>query len=198
MAAPTFNFRGQQIDALYVGSEKVWPLGGGIPPFPGWAEVGSPAPNGTYTDADGVKWNFWKYDSNVAGYPTLATEGLLQVFMIGGGSGAYESLSGDIVSGGAGRVLYGLFMFPAGQATFTIGDPGVDGTDARAATGGATEFGPLSTGHGGLVAGAGPGSPLGGIHNDYDGVDTVYGSALQGAELGAPGMPGVLIFRRPA
>lgn len=95
----------------------------GVVGFGNWASVtgttGSPT-TGTYTDANGVSWKFYRWASSGS---VTTTAGIADILVVGGGGGT--SARGG---GGAGAVRYGAFVFTSATHTVTVGGGGASGT----------------------------------------------------------------------
>jgi hypothetical protein len=119
------------------------PGGGALPGLGGWAEItavtGSPQET-TYTDTNGTTWKVWTFTG--AGSITT-TAGLLDVLVVGAGSGA--SPQGG---GGGGGVRTGIHLIPATTHAVTVGAAGAVST-----TGGMSAFGNVAAAMGGVGAG---------------------------------------------
>lgn len=110
---------------------KVWDgsawadaVGGGVAMATVSATTGSPA-TGTFTDADGLSWNYYDFTGN--GSITIDSAGFADVLIVGGGGGGARSVGSgrDIRCGaGGGQVIYGVQYLDAATLTVTIGSAG--------------------------------------------------------------------------
>lgn len=142
---------------------------------------------------------------NPADYPTI--DGLYDVYIVGGGGGAYGNSLYDVGSGGGGgyaKLLKGLML--NASVPVTIGAAGISGEPSygsgapavTATSGGTTRFGSYGSANGGEQAGyfsggnggcggAAPGGSMGGL----DGNDGTEGSLLTSGDEYADSTDGV-------
>lgn len=127
--------------------------------------TGSPA-NGTFTDANGITWEYYKWTGS--GSITFGVAGFADCLVVGAGGGSARSSSSPIGSGswlgggGAGAVRYGLQYVPSSTLSVTVGSGGAGATNtgeggAFASNGGASVLGSMTSG-GGRGGAAQPGN----------------------------------------
>lgn len=145
------------------------------PQGPPWARIESIAGASSdtiYTDADGLTWRCIQWTASTPLGLDLATPGLLDALVVGGGSGSWSAYlgTGTRVFGSGGAVFSGLHPFLAGQHSVTIGAGGGDGV-----AGGASLLGSvLDTGVSYY------GNPVG-VISSITGVPIRYGNTQDGA-----------------
>ena len=210
--------------SIYVKQAGTWyeipSGGGGLSGLGGWADITAVTGNPTkheYTDADGNDWTAYEWKGNG---DVTTTEGIVNLFMIGGGSGTNLLAPGVWAEGSAGRVYDGYPIIAAGPHTVTVGGGGVPsdhlfapngsagaGSKLGAITTGAASFGQMGADADvSLVTNAGWWK---GWHSSITGTDIEYG-ICQPAGAGRPnrgdgttalttgvGTNGVVIVRVP-
>ena len=177
--------------AYQLTTAKIWDgaawqdaLGGGFV-----AAVTSDTETGTYTDGNGVVWNYHTFTGN--GTFTVTEAGWADILVVGGGA------SGNVATnargaGGAGGVRYGMFYLPAAAHSVTVGAGGSGSDATTGVAGSSTSFGTILTiGGGGAGYGKSSGSTLnfdgwGGGGSNGGQVD---GSAITKNGGGAGGTP---------
>lgn len=110
-------------------------VGGGFVPA-----VTSNTETGSYTDSNGVNWNYHTFSSN--GSFTVTTAGWADILAVGGG--ASGNVAGNAKGGGgAGGVRYGMFYLPATTHAVTIGAGGSGTSGFSGVSGSASSFGTI-------------------------------------------------------
>lgn len=102
------------------------------------ATTGTPV-TGTYTDANGVQWKYYQWNAN--GSVTLTT-GLVDLFMISGGAGAF--ITPSVAWGRGGQFRQGIMLFSSATHSITVGAGGPSTSGSSA--GKASIIGPYTTG----------------------------------------------------
>ena len=115
-----------------------------------WAKPSSGGTVTTYTNSNG--WTMEVRSFTASGTLVVDTPGYAEVLLVSGGSGS-ESFGGYEAHGGAGDVLSGLWLLPAGSHAVTVGAGGIR-TSGGAKYGGKSSIGSvLTTGFGRMSAG---------------------------------------------
>lgn len=190
------SIKGLRTDNIY---DKYIPAG--IAGYGGWASV--TAATGTYTTGtynDGtVDWIYYKWTGNGS---VTTTAGVVDVLVVGGGSGP-RTLSGYLASGEGGGISRGARSIAASTHTITIGSGGSPSTVDSTCAGGASSFGSFTSGGGKLGWNENTG-----FADDITGSTVYYGKSGQpsvtansgngGAYSGSvSGSSGVVIIRVP-
>lgn len=190
-------------------SSSLYRVGTGLIGVGNWAQVtattGSPT-TGTYTDANGVEWKYYRWSSSGS---VTTTAGLVDALLVGGGSYTFTSYDGQ-----GGRVLTGIQSLATGSNTVTIGAGGTSGS----VWGGTTSIGSVTVGPQGPMgsgaSGAGAGGVIGtnvrlGIASSITGSSVTYAEVVAGtpavntgqasySDTGLNGGSGIAIIRVPS
>lgn len=167
------------------GWEEVGVGSAGLPGLGGWATIESVTGNPTrYEYNDGIDWVAFEWtDTSKTHTLTTLNGGLVDLFMISGGSGQYQGTQ----SGGGGRVVDGLHQVQSGPIEITVGIYGAGGTSSSAIQGRPSLFGTITTGWAGVWGGAG-GTDAGNKASGYittkvDGTEREYGVGESGSVI---------------
>ena len=155
------------------------------------ATTGTPT-TGTYTDANGVSWKYYKWTGNGS---VTTSGGVVDCLLVGGG-GHSDGWS----ESGSGFVRDGVQQISAGTLTITIGQPGASGV-----LGTASSLGSISAGRGSSAVAQDGKAGRADVTSSITGTSLTYGSVLasvranfgDGGENAGPGSSGVVIIRVP-
>lgn len=155
-------------------------------PFDSWATIDGTA-TGTFTDANGLDWNYFKFTAD--GSLVVSLAGYADCLVVGGG-GSGNRNGGANGAGGAGGLTYGMFYLPAGTHAITVGAGGTGSGVSSGNPGSPSSLGTILQRNGG---GAGYGFPTGGgafngRGGAYDG-GQIRGTTTTANGGGAGGVP---------
>ena len=176
--------------AIRTGSDA-WtlvPFGGGDEV---WATISSPSATGNYTDGDGVEWNYYSITSN--SNVTFDTDGLIDLFMIGGGQ-----YWGFPDAGSGGRITRGRYLVTAGTQAVVVGAAGTDGGNTSL---GSNITARIHAAYAGFGAGAGwdgTNARTSGYVSNITGSNVTYGvgsNSGTASGYGSAGQAGIVIIR---
>jgi hypothetical protein len=172
-----------------------------------WATVtavtGSPA-SGSYTDADGVEWTYYKWTSSGS---VTVTAGNIDALIVGGGGGC-----GPNGTSSGGRINYGILSLTSDTHTVTVG---AGGAASNYASGRWSGLGPHIVGDIKGLNGSGSGEVGGGSSTDFGISSSITGSSVNygvkdatgnlvantgstSVSLSVAGTAGVVIIRVPS
>jgi len=189
----------QQAKASYVNVNGTWTkFGGGL----SWATI--TAVSGTYKRhayaSGGGSWVAYEF---TGGGAVVSTQGLVEVFILSGGSSFFQKQYQDVYGQG-GQWLTGFHVLPEGQNPVTVGAGGVhqyDGTRSKT-WGKPSSLGPIAS----LETVAGSGGNLNEVTNNLTGTPITYGAGSGSSNAPANSGnystknagSGVVVFRVPA